>query len=65
MYNLTVKNDYIRDIGASNGVIVTQGKSFVFDNQGSLYLTIPGMNEINFIDLGDKKLEGYPEPTET
>lgn len=65
MYKLTVENNYGRNIGASNGVTIEKGKSFVFEKQGSLFLMIPGMGEMNFIDLGDYKIPGYPQPKET
>ncbi|MBA6155604.1 hypothetical protein H3Z83_03580 [Tenacibaculum sp. S7007] len=66
MYTLVVQNDFKWSIGASNGVTIpNQGGSHTFNNQGSLYLTVPGIGEICFIDLGDKKLEGYPIPKET
>lgn len=65
MYNLTVINNYNQDIGASNGVTIAKGANHVFNDRGSIYLTVPGMGEINFIDLGDYKLPGYPIPKET
>lgn len=65
MYTLTVKNNYLYDIGTSNGVTIKKGANQVFKDRGSLYLTIPGIGEINFMDLGDKKIEGYPIPKET
>lgn len=65
MYTLTVNNNYSQDIAASNGTTISQDKSFSFNNMGSLILTIPGMGDMSFIDLGDKKLDGYPEPKET
>ena len=65
MYDLTVNNNYQQDISASDGVTIKRSGNHVFNNQGSLYLTIPGSGQINFIDLGDKKLEGFPIPTQT
>jgi len=65
MYTLTVKNNYIQNIGASNGVTVPKDGSHVFNNRGSIIFTIPGMGEINFIDLAEKRLPGYPEPSQT
>ncbi|PQJ69169.1 hypothetical protein [Polaribacter butkevichii] len=66
MYTLTVKNDYLYDIGSSNGVtIAKEGGNMVFNNRGSIYFMVPGLGQINFIDLGDKKLDGYPTPKET
>lgn len=65
MYTLTVKNNYVYDIGSSNGVTIPKNGSHVFNKKGSIYFTLPGIGEINFIDLGDKKIEGYPIPKET
>ncbi|MGB0891352.1 MAG: hypothetical protein ACPGUU_03295 [Flavobacteriaceae bacterium] len=65
MYTLTVQNNYVYDVGSSNGVTISKGKNHVFNNQGSLYLNVPGMYDINFIDIADKKIDGYPEPKQT
>jgi hypothetical protein len=65
MYTLTIQNNYSQDIGASNGVTVAKGSNRVFNDRGSIIFTIPGMGEMTFIDLGDKKLPGYPELSQT
>lgn len=65
MYTLTVKNNYSYDIGSSNGVTIPKASNHVFNNRGSIYFMVPGIGQINFIDLGDKKIEGYPLPKET
>ncbi len=65
MYTLTVNNNYSQDIGTSNGVTISKGKNHVFNDRGSIILSVPGMGEMNFIDLGNKKLPGYPEPKQT
>jgi hypothetical protein len=65
MYTLTVNNNYIQNIAASNGVTISKNKNHIFKDRGSLVLTIPGMVDMNFIDLGDKKLPGFPMPKET
>lgn len=65
MYTLTIQNNYSHNIGASNGVTVAKGTSHIFNDQGSIIFTIPGMGEMTFIDLGNKKLSGYPEPKQT
>lgn len=64
MYNVTIKNDYIYDLGTSTGVTIKKESSFALNDRGSFVLNIPGMGEMNFIDLGDKKLEGFPVPNE-
>ncbi|WAC01291.1 hypothetical protein N7U66_14470 [Lacinutrix neustonica] len=65
MYTLTVNNNYIHNIEASNGVTISKNKKHTFNDRGSLVLRIPGMADMNFIDLADKKLPGYPQPKET
>lgn len=65
MYTLTIKNNYIQNIGASTGVTIAKGTDFTFNDRGSIIFTIPGMGEMNFIDLGDKKLPGFPELKQT
>tara|TARA_B100000508_G_C11427174_1_gene261457 strand:- start:398 stop:775 length:378 start_codon:yes stop_codon:yes gene_type:complete len=67
MYSLTVNNNYIWQISANGGDvnIPERGGSHTFENQGNLFLNIPGMGQMAFIDLGDNKLPGYPEITET
>lgn len=62
MYTLTVNNNYGSDIGASNGVTIKKGGNHVFNDRGSIFFMLPGSGEINFIDLGDKKIEGFPIP---
>lgn len=65
MYTLTVNNNYIQNIGSSNGVTITTKSNHVFNDRGSIIFTIPGMGEMNFIDLGNKKIPGFPEPSQT
>lgn len=65
MYNVTIKNEYIYDLGTSTGVTISKNSSFTLNDRGSFVLSIPGMGEMNFIDLGDKKLDGFPNPKET
>jgi len=67
MYKLTVKNNYVWQIEADNGAVKIPEHSgtHTFTESGSVYLQIPGIGQIAFIDLGENKLEGYPEVTET
>ncbi len=67
MYTLNVQNDYIWQITADNGAvkIPERGGSHSFEKEGNVYLDIPGMGQMAFIDLGDTKLPGYPEVKET
>jgi hypothetical protein len=64
MYTLTVKNNYVYDIGASNGVTIAKAGNHIFNKRGSIYFTVPGIGEINFIKklkatLFLKKLGGF------
>ena len=61
MYTLTVKNNYAWQISANAGAvnIPERGGSHIFSDQGSLFLEIPGMGQMAFIDLGDKKIPGF------
>jgi len=65
MYNLAVNNNYNQEIAISNGQTIPKGQNLVLDNMDSVILTIPGMGDMNLISLGEKKLDGYPEPIET
>jgi hypothetical protein len=66
MYTLNVKNDFIWPITSNEGtVIAASGGSHSFQKQGSIILDVLGMGAFTFIDLGDTKLEGYPEVKET
>ncbi len=63
MYNLTVNNNFIWQISADDGAVTIpeRGGTHTFKNQGSLFLSIPGIGQMAFIDLGDKKISGYDE----
>jgi len=67
MYKLEVKNNYQWQIEADGGevLIPEHGGSHTFTESGSLYLNIPGMGQMAFIDLGEKKIPGYPIVKET
>ena len=67
MYTLKVTNNYVWQISAQADAvnIPERGGTYTFERQGSLFLDIPGMGQMAFIDLGDTKLPGYPEVTET
>ncbi len=66
MYTLIFKNNYAWPITASDSTVITKsGGAHTFDKQGSIYFDIPGMGYLNFIDLGEKKISGYPNISET
>ena len=70
MYTLNIVNNYSYDCVFTNqatgkDAIVNHNYQATFNNMGSGYLTVPGIGSVNFLDLGDKKIEGYPIPKET
>ena len=67
MYALTITNNYVWQISADNGSvrIDERGGTHTFEKLGNLSLDIPGMGQMAFIDLGDKKIPGYPIAKET
>lgn len=66
MYTLTLNNNYYLDVVSSTGVTIPKdGGGQIFNNMGSIFFKVPGVGEINFTDLGDKKIDGYPFPTQT
>ena len=66
MYTLNVKNNYTWPISSNTGKVVPEkGGAASFDRHGSMFMEIPGMGTVCFLELGDKKLPGYPEVKET
>lgn len=70
MYTLQIINNYEYDCVFMNNqtkkdIIVNSQNNIVLNNMGNGYLQIPGIGQVNFLDLGDKKLNGYPVPKET
>ena len=57
MFNVTITNNYIYAFMIEGGNrIFTPGQTYQFENWGSHLIQVPGMGEINVIDIGDKKL---------
>ncbi len=65
MYNLRVENNYSWALKTHDGTPIPSGTSKAFDNQGNMVLEVTGIGAFNFMDLGEKKLPGYPEINET
>jgi hypothetical protein len=71
MYDVTVTNKYIYGImppevrgepprPPNAGIMpLGQGQKAEFKNWGSASMDVPGMGRINFIDLGNRKLDAY------
>ncbi len=63
MYDVTVTNNYIAGFSLDNGnQLFMPGSTYQFPHWGNHIIHIPGMGEINFIDLKDKKLNAYTNP---
>ena len=66
MYTLNVKNNFIWPITSNEGTVIPErGGSNSFSNQGSMVHHVMGLGDFTFLDLGDKKIPGYPEAPET
>ena len=59
MYNVKITNNYLYGLPMSGGGEIKSKITASFENWGNQVITIPGMGPLNFIDLGDKKIEGY------
>lgn len=64
MYSVSVTNNYRYALTTSLGTdtITPNGGTATIDRQGNFYINVPGMGPINFIDLGDTKLNAYTDP---
>ncbi len=65
MYTLNIINNYMYDCYFKNeetgkDCIVNHHYKAIVENLGSGFLEVPGMGVVNFIDLGAKKIDGYP-----
>ncbi|NOQ65312.1 MAG: hypothetical protein GQ582_12445 [Methyloprofundus sp.] len=67
MYDVKITNDYMMAVNVNAhtlGTIAPNGGTFSITKLGNMILEIPGIGEAAFIDIADKKLPGYPEPSE-
>ncbi len=63
MYDVTVKNNYFMGFTVDHGnQVFAPGGNYQFPHWGNHTINIPGMGDVNFIDLGDKKLSQYTNP---
>lgn len=63
MYDVTVKNNYYTAFTVDHGnQVFPPGGSYQFPHWGSHTINIPGMGDVNFIDLGNNKLSQYTNP---
>ena len=70
MYDVTVTNNYHWELTSGGpevrpippDPIPPNGGKISYKNWGTCYINVPGMGEINFIDLGDRKLPEFTSP---
>ena len=65
MYNVSITNDYIYSLfldGSKQMFVPPNGGHNKVTNWGNHIINVPGMGDMNFLDLGDHKLEQYTNP---
>ena len=65
MYNVTFKNDYIYSLyldGSKQMFVPPNGGEVTVEKWGSHIVNVPGMTDMNFIDLGKDVLPQYTNP---
>lgn len=65
MYDVAITNNYIYSLfldGGNEVIAPPNGGKAHLTNWGSHAVNVAGMGDINFIDLGDQKIEGYTNP---
>lgn len=63
MWNLTVNNNYYAQITVL-GEVLNPGQSVTWPTAlGNGIISIPGLSEINFQDIGDKQIGGFSKAT--
>ena len=65
MYDVNITNNYRAGItldGDNKVFVPGLGGKKTVNNWGSHFLWVPGMGDINFIDLGEQKLNQYTNP---
>ena len=59
MYDVTINNNFVHAIRVDGCEELAPGGQYQFYEWGSHTVSVPGMGDINFIDLGEKKLDPY------
>lgn len=65
MYNVSITNNYIYSLfmdGGNRIIAGPNGGTAQLTDWGSHALNVAWMGDINFIDLGQRKLDGYTNP---
>lgn len=65
MYDVSITNNYIYPLfldGGNEVIAPPNGGKASLTNWGSHVVNVAGMGDINFMDLGDQKLDGYTNP---
>jgi hypothetical protein len=69
MYNLTVSNSYVYsitvyDIAVGQHQVSPRDPAYVVPKPlGNAVVTVPGLGEINFLDIGDQQIGGFSKAT--
>lgn len=69
MYNLTVTNSYayaitVYDIAVGPHQVAPRDPAYVVPKPlGNVVVTVPGLGEINFLDIGDQQIGGFSKGT--
>ncbi|MCK5055957.1 MAG: hypothetical protein KAT34_04840 [Candidatus Aminicenantes bacterium] len=58
MYNVEVTNHYKYDLTTDTGKVIKKEEGVGLGHFAGI-ITVPGMGQLNFFDLGDKKLPGF------
>ncbi len=62
MYDVVITNNYIHPLKAGEATIAPNGGKGTFPHTTNLIVQVTGMGFINFIDLGETKLDNYTNP---
>lgn len=62
MFDVSLTNNYIYGLFIDGGNRIYGPGTFHFKNWGNKTINVSYMGDINFIDLGDQKLNQYTEP---
>jgi hypothetical protein len=69
MYNLTVSNSYayaitVYDVAVGQHLVSPRDPPYVVPKAlGNAVVTVPGLGEINFLDIGDQQIGGFSKAT--
>lgn len=63
MWNITIVNNFVNPI-SFQGQDIEPGQTFPYPQAlGSAYIDVPGIGQVNFIDIGETKISGFRKET--